>query len=265
MKTKKILIIMMTLLVAVAGFFCWKLIESEQVYKKGRQYYDDLRDQTIIRDEVSGYLTIDQEKLMLMNEDYIGWLDVPGTKISYPLVQASDNDYYLRLSFEQTDLYSGVIFLDCSNDARLLDLNSILYGHNMKDGSMFHDVEQYKDSSYFDEYPIIHFYQDDSIYIYHIYSFDLVDENSAAFATQFDSSQSYRQWLQQQKDASKYVMGVQEEIYIESSIAQIATKIGMKKAIPRLGSTITLSTCDNSNDVERYIIQAALTEIVKPE
>ena len=72
-----------------------------------------------------------------INPDCVGWIEIPGTNISYPIVQGRDNDHYLRLNFEGKYSVGGVIFLDHRCDSDFDRTNTIIYGHNMRDGSMF--------------------------------------------------------------------------------------------------------------------------------
>lgn len=87
-------------------------------------------------------------KLKGQNSDTVGYLDIPGTAIQYPVVQGKDNSYYVTHTFFKKKNASGAIFMDSANSADLGDFNLVLYGHNMKDGSMFHDLLQYRKSAF---------------------------------------------------------------------------------------------------------------------
>ena len=82
-------------------------------------------------------LSIDWEALLQRNGDVIGWIFIPAVSISYPVVQGDDNGYYLHRGIDREYLYAGCIFLDSMCDRTWLDYNSVVYGHNMRDGSMF--------------------------------------------------------------------------------------------------------------------------------
>ena len=90
-----------------------------------------------------GYEPLSREaldELVRINPDFVGWLTVPGTRIDYPVVQGSDNSRYLGVSFEGNRRGTGTVFLDTHAAADFSALNSVLYGHNMQDGTMFHDL-----------------------------------------------------------------------------------------------------------------------------
>lgn len=91
-------------------------------------------------------------KLKEKNPDIVGWLTVDGTKIDYPLVQGEDNAYYTTHTAELESSKSGAIFLDRRANGDFTGFNSVLYGHNMKNGSMFADLVKFKDAAYFNSH-----------------------------------------------------------------------------------------------------------------
>lgn len=95
------------------------------------------------------------ETAVSLNNAYpeaIGWLYIPGTSIGYPVMQSSDNDYYLSHSFDGSYLKAGSVFLDYRCESRFMNLINILYGHNMKNGSMFAGVLNFTNDSYFESH-----------------------------------------------------------------------------------------------------------------
>ncbi len=101
---------------------------------------------------------IDFEALAEVNPDVIGWIRIPGTNVDYPIVQTGDNDKYLHTSFEGEESVSGAVYLDFESDSDMMGFNNILYGHNMKNGSMFKDIVKYKEQSYFDAHKYFEIY-----------------------------------------------------------------------------------------------------------
>lgn len=96
---------------------------------------------------------IDWNALYQINPDIVAWIIVPDTQINYPVVQTTDNDYYVNHSFKKEKLSSGAIFIDCENHADFSDFNTILYGHNMRNGSMFATLNQYADEAFYKAHP----------------------------------------------------------------------------------------------------------------
>lgn len=94
---------------------------------------------------------VDFESLRAVNPDIVAWIEIPGTDISYPVVQADDNETYLKRDFEGNKSAAGTIFLDCDSSSDLMGLHSILYGHHMKNQTMFAQIVKFKDESFFRE------------------------------------------------------------------------------------------------------------------
>lgn len=94
---------------------------------------------------------IDFESLRKTNPDIVAWVEIPGAGISYPVVQAADNDTYLRRDFEGKESRAGTIFLDCDSDADMMGMHSVLYGHHMRNQTMFSQIVKFKDAEFFTE------------------------------------------------------------------------------------------------------------------
>ena len=92
------------------------------------------------------------------NNDYLFWLYIPKTKIDYPVMMSRDNKDYLHSSFYKEKLYSGTLFIDALSSKRENQDNLIVYGHNMKDGSMFGTLKKWRDGKYFHEHKFIEIY-----------------------------------------------------------------------------------------------------------
>ena len=100
----------------------------------------DEKGQTTVRSYLVLKNPVDFESLQKVNEDIIGWIRVSALGISYPIAQSTDNDYYLHRTFERVDNFAGCIFMEYQNHSDFSDKNTIIYGHNMKNGSCFWHV-----------------------------------------------------------------------------------------------------------------------------
>ena len=100
--------------------------------------------------------SIDLAALQAVNADVLGWLSIPDTAISYPLVQGADNDYYLAHTWNRSSSAVGAIFMDarCASDRS--GFNTVIYGHRMNNGSMFASLKYYNDPSYRQAHPRIY-------------------------------------------------------------------------------------------------------------
>ena len=101
---------------------------------------------------------IDFEALWAENPDTVGWITIEGTNINYPIVKGTDNDFYLNHDFNGEENIAGSIYLDFESQRDFDGRNNIIYGHNMKNGSMFKDVVRYKDEAYFKEHQFFTIY-----------------------------------------------------------------------------------------------------------
>ena len=104
---------------------------------------------------------IDFDVLKKINPDVVSWITIPGTNIDYPVLQGKDNNQYLHKDMEGKDSSAGAIFLDHGDKADLSSRHNIIYGHHMKNGTMFKDIVKYKDQQYFDEHQDIILYTPD--------------------------------------------------------------------------------------------------------
>lgn len=115
-------------------------------------------------------LNINHNSLYERNEDYRGWLEVDGMDISYPVVKAPDNEYYLHKDFDGKYLYAGTLFIDAYSSKGIDQDNLIIYGHNMKNGSMFGKLKQLANADGFEKHKYIKFYTPYGNKAYLIYS-----------------------------------------------------------------------------------------------
>ena len=105
-----------------------------------------------IPDEAEKKLTEQVQNLCKNFDNSIGWINVPETKINYPVMYSGDNEFYLHRAVDGSYLRVGSIFLDYRCNADFTEKINVLYGHNMSDGSMFADVMKFIDSDYFDRH-----------------------------------------------------------------------------------------------------------------
>ena len=169
MKRKKIYGIFMLVAIAVFLFAGGRILqiylnyqESQKVYEQMEEFTQKIEDQDLSPEAVpgetpeevaeQGFLQVDFNKLEEINPDVIAWIEIPGLEISYPVVQGRDNDYYLHHLITGENHKSGSIFMDFHNQEDLSDRNSIIYGHNMKDGSMFGTLDQYQSQALYRNY-----------------------------------------------------------------------------------------------------------------
>ena len=179
--------------------------------------------------------SINEPELIVQNPGYKFWLSIPGTAIDYPVVQHEDNQYYLTHDFFLKEQINGSIFADCRSIPLAAD-NTVLYGHNMKDGSMFAGLKKYREKSFYLENPAVWIFYQGKWKECPIFSCQIRSENDAgAYKTNL-LMEEWAGYLQEMKESSIYDTGITPE--------------GNEKLV-------TLSTCINRK--ERLIIQALLS------
>ena len=184
------------------------------------------------------------EQLKSENSGIIGWFSITGTNISYPLMQAIDNEYYLKHTFKNKVNSSGSIFLDSANDRYFSDCHSIIYGHNMKNRTMFGNIREYMKEEYFNSHKEITIYREDCVDIYEVFS---------AYVSAIDDK-GY-------SILNKEFLGTEEN---ESFVNELQTKSKFKTKTKLSGESkvITLSTCTGDTST-RYIVHAVLIDSIK--
>ena len=110
----------------------------------------------------------DYQALLDENSDCIGWLKIDETDISYPVVQGKDNEFYLHHDFQKGYAICGTLMLDCRNDMEAEQEHLIIYGHQMKDGSMFKQLNGYKKEEFYHEHKEITLYLENKKYQYEV-------------------------------------------------------------------------------------------------
>lgn len=181
------------------------------------------------------------EALHVQNSDIVGFMYAEGTKISYPVTQYTDNEFYLDHSFDKKTLKSGTIFMDYRNLRSIgKNKNIVIYGHNMSNGSMLGGVTKfYKNESFFNNTPII-FYAFDGIYTFEVFSIYRTTADYQYFKTEFNSKEEFLNFAAEMKGNSIY----QKDVTFDDD-----------------DIILTLSTCTNTTQLGRYALHAKLTRI----
>ncbi len=129
---------------------------SEALYSQAaEQYTSQAPEEDPDPDSQSAPIQVDFDALTAENEDIVGWIYCEGTPIAYPVVRGADNDYYLHRSYDGAYSASGSIFADANNREGFADCNTIIYGHHMKDGSMFASLSDWGEQEFYEAHPVI--------------------------------------------------------------------------------------------------------------
>lgn len=131
---------------------------SEDLYSQASDRYTVRMEEPEVQDgEALAPVVVDFDLLQEENEDIVGWIYCEGTPLDYLVVQGPDNDYYLRRSYDGVHSTAGTIFIDANNRPGFADCNTIIYGHNMKNGSMFAVLSNWAEQEFYEAHPVIWF------------------------------------------------------------------------------------------------------------
>lgn len=255
-KIGKVLIALFSLILVISAVF---LINSLYEYKKGSSEYKELQEivsteegleenpdaeledanleetgvadddtKTVERITKSGF-----EKLATINNDVVGWIQFLTIDISYPIVQTDNNIYYLDHTFRKQENKVGTIFMETANSDDLSDPNTFIYGHNMKDGSMFGLLNQYKEKSFYEKNPRFVVSTPNGEYTYDIFSCYVVNAAGDSYLRFPEKNEEYGSYVTMLKNLSLYDTGVQ---------------------VNGDDNIVILSTCTKEGDDYRFIV-----------
>lgn len=208
-------------------------------YKEGEKEYVDIIDLVVTQDQKDDNnldFQVDFKTLKAINGDTVGWIrfEEPSV-INYPLVQGRDNYEYLTKTFQANDNKLGAIFVDAYSQPDFSDRNTIIYGHNMKNGSMFSKLNEYKSQEFHKQYPNFYIYTPDGgKIVYQICAVSIIKDTSELYQTQFESDMEWQNYIDMMKGASLYNTGV---------------------TVTKDAKIVSLSTCTNVADDERLLVQ----------
>ena len=179
--------------------------------------------------------------LLQENPDTVAWIrfDEPSI-ISYPVVKSADNKEYLTKTFSANDNKLGAIFMDMRNTSDFSDKNTMIYGHNMKiGGEMFSQLKEYEDESFYKEHPNFYIYTPDGkTRTYTVFSAAVVKDTADQYNLNYATDEAFESYLKMCKEDSAYDTGT--EVNAQSQI-------------------VSLSTCTNVREDERFLLQGVLT------
>ena len=126
-------------------------------------------------------IDVDFEVLLSKNQDIVAWIYCPDTPINYPIVQAEDNEYYMHRLLDGNNSYPGTLFMDFRNSSDFSDWNSVIYGHNMRNDSMFGTLPDYKKKSYFESHREIYLLTPEYDYVINVLAGFVTPNNSELY------------------------------------------------------------------------------------
>lgn len=161
------------------------------------------------------------EDLKAKNPDFKLWLYIEDTNINYYVLQSTDNDFYLHKNINKKYFKAGSLFMDFRNDAEEMTGNTIIYGHNMHDQSMFYDLKKFLDKDFFDSHPYVYTYSLDEVTVWKVFSVRTTTTDEYYIKTSFASDEQYYDFIEDFKLKSMYASDV--ILTAESDILTLTT------------------------------------------
>ena len=142
------------------------------------------------------------------NEDIYAWIIVPGTQVDYPLLQSETDNYYLDYNLDHSKGYPGCIYTNQCNRKDFSDYNTVLYGHNMKNLSMFGSLKKYKTEDFYKDHQFFTIYTSECAYRYQIFAYYDVPETDEVYTVGFAPDDTFQKFIDKMKQKSYDDTGV---------------------------------------------------------
>lgn len=234
--SKMWLVLSAVLLLAGLGFL-GAFSYAQYQYYKSSSFYTELRQVAVPAvSETEQTEQIDFAALQTINPDVAAWLEIPGQDLSLPVVQARDNQTYLRRSFDGSDSPAGCLFFAAPAGGDE-ELYRVIYGHNLHNGSMFSGLLRYADEEFYREHPTFTLYTPEGAQTWRIFSAHTATDATNLYRTGRTASEDYNAFLQELRAMSEYDTGV---------------------VLPVNAQVLTLSTCRTPyvSGLERFVVHA---------
>lgn len=237
-KSNQKIVIVLSVILAIAliilGAICWKNYQKSDEEAKAVKKLQIENEKKASEAQEAG---IDFEALKKVNPDVYAYIKIEGTTVDYPILQSEDGSIdYLNTTLEGKEGYPGAIYTENVNSKDFHDANTVIYGHHMKDGSMFGSLLNYKDSKYMAEHPDITIYLPDEKLTYHVYAAVTFDDRYIMENYNFDTYSGRQEFINDLKSFGA------------------ATGVFNDNVEPsKDDSLITLSTCA-SGEEERFLV-----------
>lgn len=227
-----LLVVGLALLIGAAVVF----INSQRAYGANEQEYTELAEANVTEDTSTGRPVVDFAALQLQNPEIVGWIQIPGTVVNYPVVQHADNDYYLNHSFLDRYDEFGSVFMDYRSASNLSGWNTVMYGHHLQNGNMFARVADYSDQAEFDTLQNLYYVSSDGVVHVLVPLCCMVVNGYDVDSIQFDFA-----------DQASFESYVQSLIDRSSARSSTATAAGVNHIY-------MLSTCSYAQENDRTIL-----------
>ena len=204
-----------------------------------QESYEKLKEQVAVDADDPMFRKIDFAAAQEMNPDVYAWIWIPGTNIDYPILQSETEDdaYYLNHTIEKKEGLPGTIYTEKYNGKEFSSPVTVVYGHNMKNGSMFADLHLYEDQAFFDANPYIYIYLPNQTLKYRVFATVTFDDRYLMESYNFSYPDDFQKYLDELRSSINGHVNMDVNVTQETGI-------------------ITLSTCIATSPNERWLVNA---------
>lgn len=236
----QIILVVSLIIVVVSGVNVFRLSRE---YQKGINEYENLEQYASLEEDEAAQgdqnaqeteeqesqipvsVDVNYDELKKINEDFVGWLYYEPLEINYPIVRGNDNDYYTLYTFENEKNSSGAIFMDFLNRKDYSDYNTIIYGHNMRNGTMFGSLKKLlNDQEIIEENPYFYIFTEDKAYMYEIFAVYLTKADSKTYDL-IENDEQQKEYLDYINQTASY--RTDKEVAATDRIATLSTCHGL--------------------------------------
>lgn len=270
---KVVFAIAIILIIGLLGYICWFLYN---IYSSGTEYekikptissteatevsdvttstetatYGDTPDAPLdnvapeeVHDTINGEINFTE--LWEINTDLYAWIRIPNTMVDYPVAQYQGNDdtYYLNHNMYKESAFAGCIYTEKANSKNFDDPNTVLYGHNMLNGSMFRALHSFRDTAFFNENQYIYVYLPDRTLTYRIFAAYEYDDRHLLNSFDFTDKKVFQEYLDYAQNPVSSMMYNKRDLNVTAN-----------------DKIITLSTCLGDIKTSRYLVQGVLID-----
>lgn len=191
-------------------------------------------------EDAAALATLDLEALRQVNKDVVGWIEIPGIGLSHPLMQGTENWYYLGHTWKRESSKAGSIFLDAASKPDLSGFNTIIFGHRMRNDSMFGILRHYKEDGFWQEHPYVYVVTEDGVHQYEVFAALEAKVKGVVYRLDIEENNLQDEFFKYCLDYSVFETGI----------------------IPReTDHILTLSTCTGNGYSKRWVVLSVLRDV----
>lgn len=246
---KIILIVSLLLLFVGAGYLVFYYVnegKNDDVYDEVKEYTEEKEPEKEVEEpeEEPIQIPIDFASLKQVNPDIYAWIDIADTNVHYPIVQSATDDlYYLEHTIEGVKGYPGSIYTERVNAKDFSDFNTLIYGHDMRDGSMFKHLHKFADAEFFNTHDTVMIYTETAIKTYKVLAAVVYDDRHIMYTYNNDNVEARMSFVQSLYESKSFKNQYRDGLQVDEN-----------------SHLITMSTCITGQPNKRFIVVAVEVE-----